>query len=76
MTAPETLRQRVANAIGQAPDARAVERALAVVLAERAAELRSAADLIADNVTCGCSVCRERRNVADLLRSRAAGIAS
>lgn len=75
MTAPDVLRQRIATALGQAPDARAVNRALAVVAAERAAELRAAADLIASNVTCGCGTCRARRDIADMLRSRADGIA-
>lgn len=49
MSDPDTLRQRIADAIGQHPRARAVNRALEVARAERAAALREAAD-IAHNV--------------------------
>lgn len=43
MNAPDALRQRIAAALGQAPDARAVSRALDVVATERAAAYREAA---------------------------------
>lgn len=45
MSNPDTLRQRIADAIGQHPRARAVNRALEVARAERAAALREAADI-------------------------------